>query len=102
MPIQSNPLRVVRESPVRAFAREACRVTGIDVRTGVLLERIANYLCSEVRGRQAKPVLEFAELPAGERNWYLECAVNIVGLVDDIDRGEPPTAAEVARYEQRK
>jgi hypothetical protein len=102
MPQQRSKIPPVEQSPVRAFARAAVTVAQNDVATGVLLERIADYLCVQLRALHGKPTASLHTVPLGERNQMLQFAVGIVGLVRTIDGELPPTDAEVLRYHQNR
>jgi len=72
-----------------------------DVATGVLLERLAQYLCTQLRCLHGKPTAALADVPVGERNQMMQFALGILGLVTTLDNGElPPTEAEIRRYIQ--
>ena len=98
MPNQSSKLRPFREPPLRAFAREAVTLANEDIVTGVLLERIAQYLCTQLRCLHGKPTAALADVPVGERNQMMQYAIGIFGLVQTIEHDAPPSDAEIRRY----
>lgn len=73
-----------------------------DVTTGVLLERVADYLCVQLRALHGKPTARIFDVPVGERTQMYQFAVGILGLVRTIDGELPPTAAEIQRFSQNK
>jgi hypothetical protein len=102
VPSQHSKIHAIRESPYRCLAREAVALAHEDVTSGVLHERIAAYLCLQLRALHGKPTARLADVPVGEQAQMFQFAAGILGLVTSIHSDIPPTAAEVHRYRHRQ
>lgn len=102
MQTKNSALQLVSESPHRAHARAALSMAHEDVTRGVLLERLAEFLCQQVRGLHGKPKVTLLQVLPGEASEFRQWAANVMRLADEIEAERPPTAFEIARYEQRK
>lgn len=102
MPTQSSKLHVVSESPLRTHARTAIALTHQDVARGVLHERVAEFLCIQLRLLRGGREASLAQVPRGEADVMRQLAIGVFRLVDEIAAERPPTTFEIACYEQRK
>ncbi len=99
MPIQHTQVHVIEQSPLRVFAREALMAARIDQVRGVLAWRVAQRLMDTLRERDRRGSARLEAVNPNERAFYISLAHQVLELGDRILGTDPPTAAEVARYE---
>jgi hypothetical protein len=99
---QFTRVRARSESPLRQYARDTVGFVEEDAVTGVLLERVAGFLCLQLRALHGRPTARLDQVPPGEANQMRSYAAGILHLVEAIRGEQPPTALELARYEVGK
>lgn len=92
-----SKLRLVAESPLRAYAREAVAVASQDQVRGVLTWRIAQYLLNNQRVLSGRPTADLALVPPRERHYMQDLARGVLREVDRIE-DDPPAPSEVLRH----
>lgn len=97
MPDTPRHLRLVEDSAHRAHARTA--IAGRDIVAGVLAERIAEYLCIQLRTLHGQRTAGLTQVPPGEALQMRGYARDIMRLVDEIAVERPPTPFEIAHVE---
>lgn len=66
---------------------------------GVLAWRVAQRLMDAIRERDRRGSAGLTRVNPNERAFYLSLAYQILELGDRIERTDPPTDAEIARYQ---
>jgi hypothetical protein len=87
---------------LRAYAREAVAQASVDQVRGVLHWRIAQRLLTQQKFLLGHPDVVLDRARPNERDFYLSLAGQVLELIDRIERTDPPTLGELARYDQRK
>jgi len=90
------------DNPIRAYARDAVEATRLDEVHGVLVWRIAELLCQQLRHLTNKPAVRLYAVPPNEQAFYLGLARAVESQRAAIETIAPPTPGESRRYQQRK